>query len=286
VRKEIREEVKERVRRLNIPFNQLGIDPFGISRRHLSYFYSLLAYFYRDYFKVQVRGIENIPKQRGAMVIGNHSGGLPVDAGMVMASLFLEKSPPRLAHGMVEKFAQGWPLVSPWFSRLGQFTGLPEHAVRLLEDDRLVLVFPEGARGTGKLYRDRYKLVRFGTGFMRLALRTRSPIVPFAFVGGEEALPTMYHARLLARLTGAPYWPVPPHIIPFPKPVTCGIYYGKPMRFKGNGTERDEVILEYVEQVKERISELIVQGLDELGIERPPHLVEAFEEQTMGGEKA
>jgi 1-acyl-sn-glycerol-3-phosphate acyltransferase len=286
VRKKIREEVKERVRLLDIPFNQLGLDPYGISRRHLSYFYSLLAYFYRDYFKVQVRGIENIPKQRGAMVIGNHSGGLPVDAGMVMASLFLEKDPPRLAHGMVEKFAQGWPLVSPWFSRLGQFTGLPEHAVRLLEDDRLVLVFPEGARGTGKLYQDRYKLVRFGTGFMRLALRTRSPIVPFAFVGGEEAFPTMYHARLLARLTGAPYWPVPPHIIPFPKPVTCGIYYGKPMRFKGNGTERDEVILEYVEQVKERISELIVQGLDELEIERPPHLAEAYQEETMGGEEA
>jgi len=271
---------------LQIPFNALGIDPFGISRRHLTYFYSLLAYFYRDYFKVQVHGIQHVPKNRGAMVIGNHSGGLPVDAGMVMASLFLDKNPPRLAHGMVEKFAQGWPLVSPWFSRLGQFTGLPEHAVRLLEDDRLVLVFPEGARGTGKLYRDRYKLVRFGTGFMRLALRTRSPIVPFAFVGGEEALPTMYHARVLAKLTGAPYWPVPPHIIPFPKPVTCGIYYGKPMRFKGNGTERDEVILGYVEQVKERISELIVQGLDDLGIERPPHLIETMQDEFVDGDEA
>ena len=286
MRKEIREEVRERVRRLQIPFNALGIDPFGISRRHLTYFYSLLAYFYRDYFKVQVHGIQHVPKNRGAMVIGNHSGGLPVDAGMVMASLFLDKNPPRLAHGMVEKFAQGWPLVSPWFSRLGQFTGLPEHAVRLLEDDRLVLVFPEGARGTGKLYRDRYKLVRFGTGFMRLALRTRSPIVPFAFVGGEEALPTMYHARVLAKLTGAPYWPVPPHNIPFPKPVTCGIYYGKPMRFKGNGTERDEVILGYVEQVKERISELIVQGLDDLGIERPPHLIETMQDEFVDGDEA
>src|SRR5699024_3493770 len=96
---------------------------------------------------------------------------------------------PRLAHSMVDKFLANWPFANTILSRVGQFSGLPEQAERLLRDDRLLLVFPEGARGTGKLFKDRYQLERFGTGFMRLALKTGKPIVPFAFVGAEEAFP-------------------------------------------------------------------------------------------------
>lgn len=254
-------EVEERVGRIEIPFNQYGYDPYGVSQRHLVWFYSMLAAFYRHYFRVRTVGIENVPARGSAMLIGNHSGSLPVDGGMVLASLLLEHDPPRHAHGMVEKFAESWPFVSEWFNRIGQFTGLPDHAVRLLEEGRMLMVFPEGARGTGKLYKDRYKLVRFGTGFMRLALQTGTPIVPFAFIGGEEALPAMFHARFLARLVGAPYWPVPPHILPVPLPVPCELYYGQPLKFEGDGTEPDEVIEEYVGHVKLRIRELIADGL-------------------------
>src|SRR4029077_13360162 len=98
---------------------------------------------------------------------------------------------PRLAQGMLEKFINRVPFASLWSNRCGQFTGLPEHAVRLLEDDRLLMVFPEGARGTAKLYKERHSLVQFGTGFMRLSLRTKTPIVPFGFIGGGEAVPTV-----------------------------------------------------------------------------------------------
>ena len=253
-------DCRERVRRLELPFNAYGLDPFGISLDHLATFYSLLELLYRHYFRVETVGVEHVPPRGRVMVVGNHSGGLPVDGGMVLASLFFAMEPPRHAHGMVEYFAHRWPIVSPWFSRTGQLTGLPEHAIRLLEADRVLMVFPEGARGTGKLYKDRYKLVRFGTGFMRIALRTGTPIVPLAFVGGEEALPTVYHANTLAKLVGAPYWPVPPYLLPLPLPVHCEIRYGEPLHFEGDGSEVDEVIAAQVATVRERIAALITQG--------------------------
>ncbi|MAD60247.1 MAG: acyltransferase [Myxococcales bacterium] len=253
-------QVSEKLESLDIPFGKLGFDPFGISKRHLGLFYSLLEPLYRHYFKVKVNGLENVPSQGRAMLIGNHSGGIPVDAGMIFASIFLEADPPRHVHGMVEKFAQNLPFLSPIFSRIGQFTGLPEHAVQILEAERLLLAFPEGVRGTGKLYSERYQLERFGTGFMRIALQTQSPIVPFAFVGGEEAMPVIYHAPTLAKLIGVPYIPIPKHLIPIPKPEFCQIVYGPALHFEGSGNERDSVIQGYVNEVKEVIVELIAQG--------------------------
>ena len=254
------DHVKDRIAQLNLPFNQYGYDRFGISQDHLGAFYTLLEPFYRSYFKVKVSGIENIPQNGRGMLIGNHSGGIPVDAGMLMASLFFDQNPPRHAHGMVEKFAQTLPFLSPLFSRLGQFSGLPEHARQILNQDRLLLVFPEGVRGTGKMYKDRYQLERFGTGFVRIALQTQSPIIPFAFIGGEEAMPVVYHADLLARIVGVPYWPVPKHVLPVPKPVLCNIEYGPPIFLEGDGSETDEVILSYVDQVKSAIVDLIENG--------------------------
>lgn len=253
-------DVAERVRQLELPFNDYGLDPYGVSQDYLAVLFSLLNLLYRDYFTVRTHGVEHVPQQGRAMVVGNHSGGLPVDGAMVLASLFAEMDPPRLAQGMVEKFAQRLPFLSHWFSRVGQFTGLPEHAERLLRDDRLLMVFPEGVRGTGKLFKDRYKLKRFGTGFIRLALATDTPIIPLAFIGGEEALPTAFHLKRIAKLIGVPYIPVPPYLLPLPMPVHCEIYYGEAMHFAGTGNEEDHVINGYVEQVKLRIAELIERG--------------------------
>ena len=254
-------EVFERVRRLDIPFNRYGLDPYGISQKHLANIFTLARPFYRDYFTVDCFGFENIPPhgERG-MLVGNHSGGVPVDAAMLFSACFFDLEPPRLVHGMVDKFANRWPVVSHWFNRVGQFTGLPEHAVRLLNEERLLMVFPEGTRGTGKLYKDRYQLVRFGTGFMRIALKAGAPIVPFAFVGGEEAMPTIFHLKRLAKLFGVPYIPVPPHLLPIPLPVHCEIHVGEPMHFDGDGTEADETIEEYIDEVKDRIRALIERG--------------------------
>jgi 1-acyl-sn-glycerol-3-phosphate acyltransferase len=259
-RRAISPEVRERIEQIDLPFNRWGLDPYGISKAHLGLFMTALGLIYHHYFRVRVHNIERVPDRSPAMLVSNHSGGLPADAAMILASLFFDHEPPRLAHAMVEKFAQTWPFVGPWFSRVGQLPGLPEHAKRLLLDGRLLLVFPEGARGTGKLYRDRYQLVRFGTGFMRIALEARVPIVPIAFIGGEEAIPTIYHAKRLAKLFKAPYFPVTPYLLPVPLPVTCEIHYGEPMHFEGTGNEPDDVIEGYVAQVRERIEQLVADA--------------------------
>jgi 1-acyl-sn-glycerol-3-phosphate acyltransferase len=122
------------------------------------------------------------------------------------------------------------------------------------------MVFPEGARGTAKLARDADSLVRFGTGFMRLALKTQTPIVPVAFVGGGEAIPTVMNLYKLGQLMGVPYIPVTPYLFPLPKPARLQLLYSEAMVFEGDGTEADEVILGYVEQVRARIAWLIEQA--------------------------
>jgi 1-acyl-sn-glycerol-3-phosphate acyltransferase len=256
----VRAEVAERAQRLEVPFNRFGIDPFGVSRHHVERAFGVACWFYRHYFRVNVHGVHNVPARGRAMLIGNHSGGVALDAAMVMCSLILEMEPPRLVHSMVEKFITTVPHLSLWTKRCGQVTGLPEHAVQLLRADRPLLVFPEGSRGTAKLYPERYSLVDFGSGFMRLALQTGAPIVPFAFLGGGAAIPTVYNAEGLGRLLGAPYVPLTPYLLALPLPVRLDIVYGAPLVFDGDGRENDDVIFGYVAEVKKTVAELIERG--------------------------
>jgi 1-acyl-sn-glycerol-3-phosphate acyltransferase len=253
-------EVRARVERIELPWNSHGVDPLGVSKPHLVLFYSLLAQFYRHYFKVRTHGIEQVPARGRVMLVGNHSGGIAFDGAMIATAMLLELDPPRMAHGMAEKFLNALPISSIWTSRVGHFTGLPEHAVRLLEGDRMLLVFPEGARGTAKLYKDRNSLVKFGQGFMRLALQTKTPIVPVATLGGGDALPTVTNLYSLGKLVGVPYLPVTPWLLPLPRPARFDLYFGAPMRFEGKGTEDDDVIEGHVEKVKSKLAELIEQG--------------------------
>jgi 1-acyl-sn-glycerol-3-phosphate acyltransferase len=254
------EEVLERVGRLEIPFNACGVDPYGVSKDHLAKSATLLGFFYRRYFSVKVFGIDKVPPRGRTMLVGNHSGGVAIDGAMVCASMFFDMEPPRLAQGMAEKFISRVPFFAQWSIRAGHLTGLPEHAERLLHEDRLLMVFPEGSRGTAKLYQERNSLVRFGTGFVRLALKTKTPIVPFAFIGGGDAIPTIANSYTLGKLIGAPYVPITPYLFTLPLPVSLEIHYGEPMVFTGTGSEDDEVIAGYVEQVRSRIAELIEVG--------------------------
>lgn len=253
-------EIAARIEALDLEFNKFGIDPYGIDKHDLARFVSAFALLYRYYFKVDVYGLDNVPSKGRAVLVGNHSGGVAIDGAMVMGSMLLDAEPPRLPHAMLDKFIHQFPGASQFMSRTGQFTGNPDQAKRLLEAGRLILAFPEGARGTAKLAKDSDSLVEFGTGFMRLALETDSPIVPFGFVGGGEALPTIANLRRLGRLLGVPYVPITKWIFLIPKPTRFQLLYGKPMRFEGSGHERDEVINAMVDQVKERIRDLISQG--------------------------
>lgn len=256
----INPEVAARVEALDLEFNKFGVDPYGIDKNDLIRFLSAFAWVYRYYFAVDVYGLDNVPSRGRGVIVGNHSGGIAIDGAMAMGSLLLDAEPPRLAHAMVDKFIHRFPGASQFMSRTGQFVGNPDQALRLLRDERLILVFPEGARGTAKLAKESDSLVDFGTGFMRLALETKSPIVPFGFVGGGEALPTIANLRGLGKLLGVPYVPVSKWGLLIPKPTRFQLLYGEPMFFEGTGHERDEVVNEMVERVKERISSLIRQG--------------------------
>jgi 1-acyl-sn-glycerol-3-phosphate acyltransferase len=253
-------EVRERLDRLEIPFNEYGVDPYGISKQYLGPSFTALKFFFKHYFSVESHGIENVPAHGRVMLVGNHSGGIAIDGAMVHTSQFLEMNPPRLAQGMAEKFLNKVPFASQLTNRCGHLTGLPEHAERLLADERMLMVFPEGARGTAKLYKERNSLVHFGTGFVRLAMKMKTPIVPFAFLGGGDAVPTISNAVSIGKILGVPYIPVTPWLFAIPIPAKLEVYYSAPMTFEGTGSEEDEVVLQHVDKVKERIAGLIDVG--------------------------
>ena len=253
-------EVRERVERLELPWNDYGIDPYGISKEYLAVNHTALKFFYRHYFSVESFGLEHVPKRGRVMLVGNHSGGFALDGIMVIGSMFFDMDQPRVAQGMAEKFLNKMPFASQISSRLGHLTGLPEHAERLLGDERMLMVFPEGVRGTAKLYRERYSLVQFGGGFMRLAMKMKTPIVPFAFMGGGEAVPTISNAVSLGKFFGLPYIPVTPWIVALPIPAKLEVQYSEPMMFEGSGSEEDETVIANVEKVKGRIKGLIDIG--------------------------
>src|SRR5881397_3081262 len=151
---------------------------------------TLLDFFYRYWFRVEVEGIDNVPSDSGGLLVSNHAGALPPDAAMIAKAIREEHPNPRPVYLTVEHFFKGYPGFSMLIPKIG---GVAAHANvhRLLFDERqLVLVFPEGRKGTEKLYRDRYRLRRFGRGgFVEAAMRARVPIVPIAVVGAEESMP-------------------------------------------------------------------------------------------------
>ena len=187
--RELAEDVDKRLSRVTADLNEYGYDPYGLSP---SYARSLLIFgtiLYRYYFRVETQGIERVPSGR-VLVIGNHAGNtIPIDGGMVGLSLFLELEPPRMARAMAEFYLPQIPWWSELIHRVGAVVGTPENCTQLLEREEAILVFPEGHRGFIKPYSKAYQLQRFGTGFVRLALQTRTPIVPVGIVGTEEQSP-------------------------------------------------------------------------------------------------
>src|SRR5260370_4702745 len=160
------------------------------------------------------------------MLISNHSGQLPLDAAMVAVLFVGEGEPPRVVRAMVEKWAATLPFVAPCFARIGQVVGTPENCRRLLAAGETIMVFPEGVRGLNKTYDKRYQLQEFGTGFMRLALETQTPIVPVAVVGAEEQAPAFFDFKAAARLIGFPSLPITPTLVPLPLPVKYHLWFG------------------------------------------------------------
>jgi 1-acyl-sn-glycerol-3-phosphate acyltransferase len=173
---------------------------------------TLYEFLYHLWFRCEVEGIENVPAVGGALLVSNHAGALPPDAPMIVKAIKEEHSRPRPVHLTVEHFFKGYPGLAMLVNKIGGVPAHPANVQRLLYDEeQLVLVFPEGRKGTEKLFKDRYRLRRFGRGgFVEAAMRARAPIVPVAVLGAEEAMPTFAHVGLLRRLTGLIYFPVTP----------------------------------------------------------------------------
>jgi 1-acyl-sn-glycerol-3-phosphate acyltransferase len=243
-------EFREKTRALAVRQNEYGYDPFGFHRDSLRYAVVVAKFLYEQYFRCQTFGVHHVPPGR-VLLVANHSGQLPFDGAVIAAAMFLEADPPRMVRSMVEKFIPTLPFASYLFSRWGQIVGTPENCRRLLEDGESILVFPEGAKGIAKPFSQRYQLQDFGLGFMRLALQTRTPIVPVAVIGAEEQAPAI-NIKPLARLLGAPSFPVmpfPPFLPLLPLPVRYRLYFGEPQLFTGDPDDDDDVIEGHVRVV-------------------------------------
>jgi 1-acyl-sn-glycerol-3-phosphate acyltransferase len=256
-------DFEERTGALAVRQNEYGFDPFGFSVAHVKYAVLLARFLYRDYFRAQAFGLEHVPAAGRVLLIANHAGQLPFDGLVISMACFLDRQPPRIVRSMVDAFVPTLPFVSYMFARWGQITGTPENCRRLLEDEQAILVFPEGARGVSKPFSRRYQLQPFGSGFMRLALATRTPIVPVAVIGAEEQAPAINLgavARAL-RLPAFPVVPYPPFVPLVPLPTRYRVYFGEPIHVEGDPDDDDDALDERVTEVKRRLESMIHQGL-------------------------
>ncbi len=243
--------------------NEFGVDPFGFDPEAVKLIAPLAVWLYRHYFRCEPHGLEHIPPTGRFLLVGNHSGQLPFDAMMVATSVLIDAPRPRLMRSMVERWSAELPFISQIFVRLGQVVGEPATCARLLDADEGVLVFPEGARGISKLFADRYQLSPFGHGFMRLAMETSAPIIPFAVIGAEEQAPAVANIKPLARLLGFPAAPIIiPQLIPLPLPVKYRLWFGEPMTFEGDADEDDDIVSAHVKKVRNTIQRMIENGLE------------------------
>jgi 1-acyl-sn-glycerol-3-phosphate acyltransferase len=263
--RELDAEIGKRLARIPSSLNEYGVDRFGMEPRAAHSQLLLAALLYRHYFRVEARGFEHVPEGR-VLLIANHAGQLPFDAAMLGVALLLESEPPRLARGLGEYWIPRLPFVSEMATRGGNLVGTPENFRALIDAEECVMVFPEGVRGMNKPYRERYRLQRFGTGFARLALETRTPIVPVGIVGSEEQAPGLFDIKPLAKLLGMPAFPITP-TFPLlgplgllPLPVKYRIHLGAPIRFVGSANEDDAKVEARVAGVKIAIDKLLEAG--------------------------
>ncbi|UNS99810.1 acyltransferase family protein [Streptomyces tubbatahanensis] len=166
---------------------------------------------YEKYFRVEVSGLEHIPADGAALVVANHSGTLPLDALMLQMAIREHHGAHRNLRLLAADLAFSYPLLRDVTRKLGHVRACPQNAQRLLEAEELVGVMPEGYRGLGKPFEERYRLQRFGRGgFAAAALRARAPMIPCSIVGAEEIYPMIGESRTLARMLRLPYFPITP----------------------------------------------------------------------------
>ncbi|NJP05888.1 MAG: acyltransferase family protein [Chloroflexaceae bacterium] len=242
-------------------------DPYGFDEDILARVRPLMRFMYRFWWRIDAFGLENVPATGRALLVANHSGVLPWDGAMIATAIYDTHPARRLVRNLYLHWFNTLPMVAPLFASLGQVAGRPENAVRLLEEDEIVCTFPEGARGVGKRFQQRYQLMRFGRGgFARVALQTGTPMIPVAVVGAEEAYPMIGNAESLARLLGLPFFPITPFfpwlgpVGTIPLPTHWTITFGEPISTVEYGPDaaHDPLIVSKLsQQVRNIIQETI-----------------------------
>jgi len=249
--------VEKNLRTMEKKTGSFGYDPWGFNSEKAAIPYTIAKLFFDHYFRVETTGLEHIPARGRAMIIGNHSGQLPIDGLLVGTAMANNPHGPRAPRAMIERFFPTVPFLGTLLNQAGAVIGDPLNCSKMLEREEAVIVFPEGIRGSGKPWDQRYQLQRFGNGFMHLAMNYETPIVPVGIVGCEETIPSLGSIDPLAKLLGLPYVPIALPVI-FPSKVF--IHFGPPMFFDKN-TETESEVGTRVTKVKNVIKELIEKGL-------------------------
>jgi 1-acyl-sn-glycerol-3-phosphate acyltransferase len=243
------------------------VDEFGFDPRFTETLMPFLEFLYTMWWRVETTGVEHIPDEGPALVVANHSGVLPWDAFMIRLAV-RHQHPARRACRMLalDMFAL-LPFLAPMLARTGSVRANPENGERLLRRGDLVGVFPEGVKGVGKPFAQRYKLARFGRGgFVRLALRTGAPIVPCAVVGAEEVHPKVGSLDPLGRPLGLPYLPITPTfpwlgplgVVPLPSKWSIEFGDAIPMDVHGPEAADDPILVHRLsEEVRSTIQQMI-----------------------------
>ncbi|MBL7665098.1 MAG: acyltransferase family protein [Bacteriovoracaceae bacterium] len=243
-------------------------DPWGFDPKTFLKAVKILYPLYKGYFKVRVFGIEDL-EMKPYIVVGNHSGQLPIDAMLISMAFILETKNPIVLRAMIERFMAQLPFIGKVSAELGSILGDRKNCQYLLEHGESILVFPEGVRGVSKNTKDYYKLQKFSTGFCRMAIKNKIEILPVAVVGAEEMYPFVYQAKKLAKFLKLPSFPITPlfplagplGLVPLPSPID--IYIGKPYQLPTELSydASENLIREHVYKIETKIKALLNQGL-------------------------
>jgi 1-acyl-sn-glycerol-3-phosphate acyltransferase len=211
-------------------------DEWGMDMEVVEAVEPFLRFMYKTYWRVEASGLEHVPEAGRALLVCNHSGQIPWDGTMVAEAIYNEFPSKRIVRTLYHEWFPTLPFFSTLFTWLGQVLANEDNGIRLLEQEQIVSVFPEGIKGISKVFRDRYQLARFGRGgFVRMALKTGAPMIPVSIVGAEETYISLTRVDFFARLTGLPYFPITmtwPWLGPLgfvPLPTKWYIDFGEPI---------------------------------------------------------